>query len=76
MTAHKHLKGISKAPTLLKKVMFQNREFSFICFIHYSLIKLLIGEVNISLRTADAGMRVISQRKATVNCGRGHLGIE
>lgn len=60
MTAYKHEKGISKAPTLLQKVMFQNREFYLICFIHFSLIRVLFGEENISLATADTGIRVMT----------------
>ena len=56
--------------------MFQSKEFSFIYFIHYSLIKLLIGEVNISLGTADAVMKEMIQSKAIVTCGRGPLGSE
>lgn len=36
-------------------------------------MKLLIGELNIFLKTASAGMRVMTQRKAIVNFGRGPL---
>lgn len=51
-------------------------EFSFICFIHYSLIKSQIGEGKIPLRTADAAMRVMTQSKDALNWGRGPLGRE